>query len=208
MEENTYRKSAQIITVIVTALWAALTICGGIYVIVISVQFENWKWLIAAFLIWVFGGLFTVNYYFTRMFRYELGSNVESLVNLLQKQLNEESIRDEPHQITEELSDEPQAVVEGVSGSLTGVTFEVGQYDEVILGRDPAVCHLVLQAEGVSRQHCSIRYDRVRQQYCVTDFSTNGTYAGTNLLQKKVPIFVNRGTVLTLGLSEEQFCLK
>ncbi|MFI3172708.1 MAG: FHA domain-containing protein [Eubacteriales bacterium] len=101
-------------------------------------------------------------------------------------------------------------VVEGLSGMYAGQQIPLASGDELLIGRDNAMCNLIVDqhAEKVSRKHCGITYDASRGVYIVTDYSSNGTYIdGGNRLAANVPTRMQRGTVLALGNRENRFRL-
>ncbi|MDR1953843.1 MAG: DUF975 family protein [Clostridiales Family XIII bacterium] len=98
----------------------------------------------------------------------------------------------------------------GTSGSYSGVEFPVPFGEEIILGRDAALAHIVItqDSEKVSRQHCSVSFDLNTQMYTVIDFSSNGTYQndGTKLAAN-VPVRLPRGSVIYLAKPTNSFML-
>lgn len=100
--------------------------------------------------------------------------------------------------------------IEGLSGMYAGQQIPLAAGDELLIGRDNAMCNLIIDqhAEKLSRKHCGITYDAARGVYIVTDYSSNGTYIdGGNKLAANVPTRMQRGTVLALGNRENRFRL-
>lgn len=71
--------------------------------------------------------------------------------------------------------DKGGAVV-GIRGTLLGAIARLKDGEELIIGRDPAACALVIDKSIVSRKHCSVRYHRETKMYSVWDWSKNGTF--------------------------------
>ena len=73
----------------------------------------------------------------------------------------------------------------------------------VTVGRDPMVCQIVMPSDspGISRAHCTVRYEKSQQGFYVTDLSSaNGTYlANGTKLQPKVPTVLLNGARFYIG---------
>lgn len=109
----------------------------------------------------------------------------------------------------------PQAVRRGVSGTLcclagayAGASIPAEPDRELVLGRDPTQCNLILAGSDISRVHCKISYDGQARIWRVIDLSSNGTFAGADRLKNGVYERVPNGTVLTLGRGAERFRLQ
>ena len=66
----------------------------------------------------------------------------------------------------------------GIGGTFAGECFRVTD-EALLIGRDPAVCHVVFPADAgeISRRHCSIRYDASSGTFYLEDHgSSNGTF--------------------------------
>lgn len=97
-----------------------------------------------------------------------------------------------------------------LSGDFQGYSFPVKYGQELIIGKDPSVCNVVidLKYKTISRKHVGIEFDPQNQVYKVTDYSSNGTYvANGEKLDKEQPRFLKKGTVINLGNSEYSFRL-
>jgi len=100
--------------------------------------------------------------------------------------------------------------ISGISGMYAGQSFQIGNGENLVFGRDCAFAHIIIDnnAEKVSRKHCSIKYEAHRHTYSVTDFSSNGTfYNGNARLVTNIPTPLPAGTVLALGDNGNQFRL-
>lgn len=100
--------------------------------------------------------------------------------------------------------------ITGLSGMYAGQELPLAAGDEMIIGRDNAMCNLIVDqnADKLSRKHCGIVYDPGRAVYMVTDYSTNGTFIdGGNRLVANMPTQLQRGTVIALGNRENRFKL-
>ncbi|HCX79227.1 MAG TPA: hypothetical protein DG577_07425 [Firmicutes bacterium] len=104
-----------------------------------------------------------------------------------------------------------QGLLIGRSGMYANETIDIPAGEEIILGRDSALAHIVLDrnSEKVSRKHCGIFYDDVNKNYAVIDYSTNGTFVeGGNRLVANIATILPSGTVILLGNKENSFTLK
>lgn len=96
----------------------------------------------------------------------------------------------------------------GINGIFKGASIPVNVSEELIIGRDPSQCHLIIESEQVSRKHCSVSFDKITGQYRVTDFSSNGTFINNERrVMKNQPQFVPRGSVISIGDSSNSFRL-
>ena len=102
------------------------------------------------------------------------------------------------------------ASIIGVSGMYKGVAFPLDNDEELILGRDALLSHIVIteNAEKISRKHLTVSFDDYDNVYTVTDHSSNGTYLadGTRLVAN-IPVRLQRGTVVYLAKKENSFKL-
>jgi len=104
-----------------------------------------------------------------------------------------------------------QGLLIGRSGMYANEAIDIPAGEEIILGRDSALAHIVLDrnSEKVSRKHCGIFYDDVNNNYAVIDYSTNGTFVeGGNRLVANIATTLPSGTVILLGNKENSFLLK
>jgi hypothetical protein len=113
---------------------------------------------------------------------------------------------------TQKNSDIPKdsGVIVGRNGMHMNAMIKIADGEELIIGRDAAVAHIVVDknAGKVSRKHCRIIYNGVRMCYEVTDFSSNGTFKENGeKLTANVPTMLPRGTVILLGGKQNSFIL-
>jgi predicted component of type VI protein secretion system len=98
----------------------------------------------------------------------------------------------------------------GISGMYRGAAFPLDDDEELILGRDAMLSHIVIteNAEKVSRKHVSVSFDPYDQVYTVVDHSSNGTFLadGTRLVAN-IPVKLKRGSVIYLAKKENSFKL-
>jgi hypothetical protein len=103
-----------------------------------------------------------------------------------------------------------EGVIIGKSGMYKNATIRISNGEELIVGRDAALAHIIVdtESEKVSRRHCKIAYDGERMRYYVTDYSSNGTYKedGTRLASN-VSTTLSRGAVIYLGNKRNSFLL-
>jgi serine/threonine protein kinase len=69
------------------------------------------------------------------------------------------------------------------SGKSAGVKWALPSDTNIIVGRSPQNCNIVVSDPGISRKHCVIRYSSGEGCFTVTDTSANGTFTedGTRL---------------------------
>jgi len=105
---------------------------------------------------------------------------------------------------------EGNAQIIGVTGMYRGAVFPLDNDEELIIGRDAMLSHIVIteNAEKISRKHINISFDSYENVYMVTDLSSNGTYLedGTRLIAN-IPVKLGRGTVIYLAKKENTFRL-
>lgn len=98
--------------------------------------------------------------------------------------------------------------ITGVSGQYSGQSIQMSAGEEIIVGRDPKYCMLVLEYPKISRRHCGIRYDMTSGKYQVIDYSSNGTrLSDGTILSASQYTPVAPGSVLYLGNARESFRL-
>lgn len=97
----------------------------------------------------------------------------------------------------------------GLSGSCAGYDFELNGPEEIVIGKDSRTAQIIIDSsyKQVSRKHVGVSFDVLRDQYCVTDYSTNGTLADGVKLEPFKATWLRRGTVLTLADERNSFRL-
>ena len=95
-----------------------------------------------------------------------------------------------------------------IAGAYVGASYKVDSGEEIIIGREPSMSHIVIDDAKVSKRHVIIRYDGTIDAYYVTDVSTNGVYLmnGQRLEAGKGTV-LQRGTQIRVGQSEKIFKL-
>lgn len=91
----------------------------------------------------------------------------------------------------------------GIKGSILGAIYRIQDNQEIVLGRDPYTCDILLRGQKVSRKHCSIIYIPEVQMYKVVDYSLNGCFLKDgSRLEKERPYSLTHGTEIALGGKE------
>lgn len=91
-----------------------------------------------------------------------------------------------------------KALLTVLSGEYKGATVDVDS--NIIVGRDPKLCQLVLNGDQISRKHCKVSFNSKTGKYLVTDYSTNGTYyENGKRLDENVTSEIEAGTIIQLG---------
>ena len=99
----------------------------------------------------------------------------------------------------------------GVSGMYKDSTIDIPLGEEIVLGRDSAMSHVIIDrdADRISRKHCGIRFNPADGSYSVTDYSTNGTFKEDgSRLPSNIPVSMARGTLVVLGSRQTSFRLR
>jgi pSer/pThr/pTyr-binding forkhead associated (FHA) protein len=100
-------------------------------------------------------------------------------------------------------------VIHCIAGEFQGADFYIRDNEELIFGRDAVGTHIVMaNAPKVSRRHCGVRYNKLSDNYVVTDYSANGTFVvGGSRLVANSPATIAAGTMIYLGNKDNQFRL-
>lgn len=111
------------------------------------------------------------------------------------------------HKETDHKEPKPGGLVECCAGIYKGAKFPFEE--ELIIGRDGACAHIVIDNPKVSRRHCIIRRNSQNGGYLVINTSANGLfYKNGQAFPKDVPVACSAGTVLVIGKSGNEFILK
>lgn len=102
----------------------------------------------------------------------------------------------------------PVGKVTVTRGEFKGAEIEVTNREEVILGRDPSVCHLVFTNSKISRKHCGVRYNPDSNTYFVKNYSLNGTtFASGQPVSSDVFVEVMPGSRIQMAEGREEIVL-
>ena len=96
----------------------------------------------------------------------------------------------------------------GLTGEYAGA--EINVDGNLVFGKDPNICQIVLQDQSISRRHVEISYNINKNQYVVCDFSKNGTFVLVNGEYQRIReqvIYLNRGNEIALGNKLQTFKL-
>lgn len=96
-----------------------------------------------------------------------------------------------------------------VKGSCAGYEFELKDNEQVVIGKDAKVSSIVIDPayKEVSRKHVSVSYNAMSDQYCVVDYSSNGTWADGQRLELGKRAYLSHGTTLKLANDKNIFKL-
>ena len=99
------------------------------------------------------------------------------------------------------------AMLIGEKGSCAGYTFDLASGETFIVGKDAKVSNIVIDPayKEISRKHLSVRYDANIEQYVVTDYSSNGTWANGLKLTTGQETYLSHGTELKLANEKNIF---
>ncbi len=108
---------------------------------------------------------------------------------------------------TRAMSQNKNGYLIGVQGEFSGANVPIVSGSEIVIGRDPARCQLVVNGAHISRVHVTIAFDG--RVFRVTDSSTTGTY---DLEKGRLPngqgVLLPSGTHLQLGTTGDIFKLE
>ena len=115
----------------------------------------------------------------------------------------------EPVVQSEPVQKELKGALIGIKGSCAGYEFELVAGEEIIIGKDAKVSSVVIDPayKEVSRKHVAVCYDKLKDQYRVVDFSSNGTWANEEKLEVGQPVYLYRGSNLKLANGKNVFRL-
>ncbi len=93
-----------------------------------------------------------------------------------------------------------------LTGAYKGASLDVD--GNIVVGRDPSMCQLIMDGEQVSRKHCKIGFNASTGKYLVTDYSTNGTYyTNGKRLDENVTVELDCGTIILIGKNGDKLKL-
>lgn len=97
----------------------------------------------------------------------------------------------------------------GVMGTCAGYTFDLSSGEEIVIGKDARMSSVVIDPayKEVSRKHVGVRFDPMRDQYIVIDYSSNGTLLNGSKLEKILPTYASHGAELKLANGKNIFRL-
>lgn len=90
------------------------------------------------------------------------------------------------------------AELEVVQGAMRGQMLPI-ETDTCWIGRDSAVCQIVLQDDAISSQHCKIVRDANGQLALIDERSTNGTMVNQSVVAKGVSVPLVPGSTIQIG---------
>lgn len=124
-------------------------------------------------------------------------------------------VKDEPKDISKDTSTDSGVTnlrigsLFGISGACEGYNFELISGEEIIIGKDAREAMVVIDPRyrEISRKHVGVRYDALNDEYCVTDYSSNGTWANGVKLASGRPTYLPHGSELKLANDKTKFRL-
>lgn len=103
-----------------------------------------------------------------------------------------------------------KGTIVALSGKESGYRYPIEDGEELIIGKDPSVAHIIVDAghERISKKHCGVKWDSKINQYQVIDYSMNGTYINSiRKLSKGLFVTVPKGTIINLAKDNIDFKL-
>lgn len=97
----------------------------------------------------------------------------------------------------------------GVKGTFAGYRFDMVNGEEIVIGKDAKEAQVVIETayKEISRKHVGVRYDIIRDQYCVVDYSSNGTWVNGSKMIPGQEAYLPHGTELKLANDKNIFRL-
>ena len=97
----------------------------------------------------------------------------------------------------------------GIKGSVTDMEFPMEGEEVIVIGKNPASCHIILEEEEISKVHCKVSFDEKICQYRFIDCSNSGCFlVGGTRLPLGEEVIIKPGTEVYLGGREVAFRLK
>ena len=103
-----------------------------------------------------------------------------------------------------------KGTIVALSGKESGYRYPIEDGEELIIGKDPSVAHIIVDAghKRISKKHCGVKWDSKINQYQVIDYSMNGTYINSiRKLSKGLFVTVPKGTIINLAKDNIDFKL-
>lgn len=97
----------------------------------------------------------------------------------------------------------------GEKGSCAGYVYDLITGEEIVIGKDARMSSVVIDTayKEISRKHVGVTYSAEHDQYCVVDYSSNGTWADGRKLVGGQPTYLPHGTELRLANDKNIFRL-
>ena len=109
---------------------------------------------------------------------------------------------------TDRVKEEKRGTLIGRSGEYKDAEVPVQPGETIIIGRDAAVCNLVLQDHVISRIHCYIQFDESRGDYIVKDVSRYGVFDDSGKqIESNTDVRIKPGHSIQIGKTNEVFSL-
>lgn len=136
------------------------------------------------------------------------GQEKEAIEEVAKTSCETEEYLDAPYS-TDKREKGRSGCLEGINGTYQGARITLQHGEKLMLGRDSQKANLVFDDAQISSCHCCIQYDKNRDYYLVTDYSSHGVYDQSGKrLAKNMASPCARGTALTLGRTNHTFLLE
>lgn len=99
--------------------------------------------------------------------------------------------------------------ITGIKGTCAGYRFDLTAGEEIVIGKDAKLSQIVIETayKEISRKHVGVCYNMEYDQYLVTDYSTNGTWADGSRMAPGQGTYMRHGTELALANRKNIFRL-
>lgn len=106
------------------------------------------------------------------------------------------------------VAEDSQGRLIGIAGEYKDASVTMKDGERVTIGRDAAVCNLVLKDQAISRIHCYVTYIADKNGYTVRDVSRNGVFDMQGApIAKNMDVFMSPGSRIRIGKSNNEFRL-
>ena len=98
----------------------------------------------------------------------------------------------------------------GVSGTFAGRVFKIVPGEDLLFGRDPVECQVVINDRNnvISRKHCLVHYSSSNSGVYITDYSHNGTFMDGKKLTSGISYKMFDGVRFSLAGNDDCFILR
>lgn len=87
----------------------------------------------------------------------------------------------------------------GIRGPRQNVSYRIYNDEEILIGRDSKQCQITINNGEISRKHCGIKFNVVKQCYSVYDYSKNGVWiAGSGRIEPDCWVQVKKDSLLQI----------
>ncbi len=102
-----------------------------------------------------------------------------------------------------------QGTLIGLSGEYKNAAIPLRSGEVIVIGRDASQCNLILQNPNVSRVHCYVQYNGLKEEYIIKDVSKYGVRDEMgHPIERNVEVHMRPGRRFTIGNGDDTFTLE